>query len=212
MIKLNSEGRAQCLLATLPDTEEWRTAVHEAGHAVVALETDFRFRYVTIVPDHERGSLGHLAHHPDPRSFRPDVQVTIAGRGRLEKHIMLALAGFAAEVLVFGTGCAPKLWEADRNAAVDCAQYMSGSSEECSAYLAWLQLRTDNLLRGVTGRRVLDALAKALIQRRRLSYKEAVSIGIRSLVCQLVCHLTRANAPRRVGTANVNRLRDNDRK
>jgi hypothetical protein len=38
----------------------WRTAVHEAGHAVAAFTLGLPFRWVSVKPDPETGSLGHV--------------------------------------------------------------------------------------------------------------------------------------------------------
>jgi ATP-dependent Zn protease len=44
------------------------TAYHEAGHAVAAYELRLPFRYVTIIPDEEKMTLGHIIY----RGFGPD--------------------------------------------------------------------------------------------------------------------------------------------
>ena len=41
-----------------------RTAYHEAAHAVAQCRNRIRFRYVTIEPDHEEGSAGHVQNAP----------------------------------------------------------------------------------------------------------------------------------------------------
>jgi hypothetical protein len=38
----------------------WRTAVHEAGHAVAAFKLDLPFRWVSVKPNPERGTSGHV--------------------------------------------------------------------------------------------------------------------------------------------------------
>src|SRR5258708_6502624 len=74
------------------------TAYHEAGHAAAALVVGRRFRYVTIEPDIDDGSLGHCEFtHCWPRGLDP----AIASPERLEvyarKAVICALAGDTAE-------------------------------------------------------------------------------------------------------------------
>ena len=86
----------------------FRTAYHEAGHAVVAMLKGRRFRHATIVPDDGDGSLGHV-HFRLSRAFSPDNWsagnwVLDDGRKakRLDDEVCILVAGMAAEAIYTG--------------------------------------------------------------------------------------------------------------
>ena len=41
----------------------YRVAIHEAGHAIMAVRWGVAFRFVTIVPDEHEGTRGHVQHY-----------------------------------------------------------------------------------------------------------------------------------------------------
>jgi hypothetical protein len=61
----------------------------------------------------------------------------------------------------------------DMKAVVDLAFKVSGSDEEASAYIGWLQERTANLVRHWVFRPMVDALSAALLERQELTSREA---------------------------------------
>src|SRR5437016_2249213 len=79
-----------------------RTAYHEAGHAVAASWLRVPFRYVTIVPDEQDGSLGHIRFTALSKDFGPDIESGSKVRRVLEPRIMVGLAGCAAEAKLVG--------------------------------------------------------------------------------------------------------------
>ena len=74
------------------------TAHHEAGHALATLllEPDSRLSRVSIIPS-TRGAAGYSMAVPPERMMLTAAQV--------EAHIGVALAGRAAEELIFGSAC-----------------------------------------------------------------------------------------------------------
>lgn len=76
----------------MPPTQAELTAYHEAGHAVIALFHDRPIHRVSILPSHER--LGQCEFGKGV--FRPSEDA-------LEREILIALAGFAAEGRILGT-------------------------------------------------------------------------------------------------------------
>lgn len=86
-----------------PDEDLLRTAIHEAGHAVVAARKGFEIGGASIVPDHERGTWGHalIKPHEDYDS-----------ESKAAEHIMVLAGGYAAlialgydhDIAVSGTG------------------------------------------------------------------------------------------------------------
>ncbi len=165
------------------DTDELhRIATHEAGHAVVALALGRQVNHASTVAIGTRnggvlmGSIG-----------------TIGTRQRLEDHIVIALAGRAAEILTFGEGSSG--CHADLEVATTFASAIHGSlglgnsivqratvadatrsladpifRELIETELRTLDSRAMQLL--MDHRRALDAIAKALEHKRALTGDE----------------------------------------
>ncbi len=147
-----------------------RIAYHEAGHAVVAYVLRRRFTNLSIIEDDD--SLGHVSfakHHP---KFQPDVMSFDKARPQIEKRVMVSAAGDAAESLLTGRhnwlGARQDMENAHRMAG-----YLCGSPEEETAYVRWLWIRTQNLLRHHVHWRAVEVLAAALIEQKRIGQKEA---------------------------------------
>lgn len=81
---------------TLTEEERRSVAIHEAGHAIVALKTEgaMKVRKVTIVP---RGNtLGMVV-------MLPETDSTVQTRQQLMAHVRVAMGGRAAEQVMFGS-------------------------------------------------------------------------------------------------------------
>jgi hypothetical protein len=156
-----------------------RTAYHEAGHAVASIILRVGVRYVTIIPDLKEGSLGHCAGVSSLRS--PDQYEEHHFRRIFERGIIVRLAGTIAEAELTGRHGkgfnhvprtrGPSGWDGD--VAIDLAYPITGGPEELSAYLDWLYFRTRNLLRVHHHWRAVERLAAALLERKKLSGREA---------------------------------------
>jgi hypothetical protein len=143
-------------------------AYHEAGHAVVALELRRGFRYATIVP--ETTSLGHLKPTKTPASFRPDINTDRRTSARIEREVLIGLAGLVAEGIHRGR----------RNhggASSDCRQvsnlasYHYGYGEVLTKWIDYMLARTEALVGSPPNWVKVEALAKQLIIHRRLGVK-----------------------------------------
>ncbi|MDB5367687.1 MAG: ATP-dependent metallopeptidase FtsH/Yme1/Tma family protein [Rhodospirillales bacterium] len=105
--------------SSMHDDDRRVAAVHEAGHALVALRckhTD-RVARVTIVP------------HGDAAGFvlrLPDRDRVVISRARLEDDLAIALGGRAAEELVFGEGSATTGAASDLQRATEVCREMAG--------------------------------------------------------------------------------------
>jgi hypothetical protein len=132
-------------------TEKECTAYHEAGHAVAAFELRRGVRQVTIEPDPERGTLGHVLQRSllalcrdqsDPGAPRQRARVE---RAHVEREILCCFAGGIAEGHFRGrrnhVGA-----RTDRKCALELASRLCGDLNETRAYLRWLLLRTRNLV------------------------------------------------------------------
>ena len=83
-------------------TARERTAYHEAGRAVTAYILRLRFHYLTIKPDRETETAGHMLSVLNENMARwemsdgwPDKY-----RARLERQAMISLAGAVAQELI----------------------------------------------------------------------------------------------------------------
>jgi hypothetical protein len=132
-------------------TDERRTAVHEAGHAVMAYLVRRPFTVISVLADDD--SYGRVQHALPGDWFQPDIEVTRRVRTRIEHHVMILLAGAEAEGhWVAQSQGAPVDWEDhlkvgaahDWSAAALLADYACGSVEEASAYIEWLRQRVLN--------------------------------------------------------------------
>jgi hypothetical protein len=153
-----------------------RTAYHEAGHAVAAYVLHRALGHVSIEP--ERGSLGHMKTRRFEESFQPDAEVKRGTRERLEKEIMVCLAGPIAERRFVGRLRQDTIVGASRdfNDAARCADCLCGNSEETDAYLAWLSVRATNLIKLAWHWRAIQTLAEALLEHRRIGHRKVREI------------------------------------
>ncbi len=147
-----------------------RTAYHEAGHAVAAYVLRRRFTNLSIVEDeYTLGRVSFAKHHP---KFQPDVMSFDESRSQIERDVMISAAGDAAEFLLSGRHD----WRGahqDTQNAHDMASYLCGDPEEETAYVRWLWIRTQNLLRQPIHWRAIEVLAAALLEQERIGQKEA---------------------------------------
>ena len=71
----------------------------------------------------------------------------------------------------------------DSTKAVDLALYMSGSAEEASAYLRWLEVGAKQIV--ANGSKAIEDVARALLNHRTLSGKKIEAIIWESRGCVL---------------------------
>lgn len=76
-------------------TAERRTAVHEAGHAVMAYLVRRPFTVISVLSDDD--SYGRVEHAPPGAWFQLDIEATNRVRTRIEHHVMICLAGTETE-------------------------------------------------------------------------------------------------------------------
>jgi ATP-dependent Zn protease len=152
-----------------------RAAYHEAGHAVMYMVQGRRFPYATIESSPEDSKLGYCLGGRSPDDYRPDVDTTTTGEVLIRDHIVALFAGRIAEQAFCGRAQHDHVGsEGDHQKAVKLAVYVTGSAEECNAYLSWLAVRTSGLVQ--VHREEIADLATALLELRTLSYDEALNI------------------------------------
>lgn len=138
------------------------TAVHEAGHAVMAYLRGRPFTKISVVAD--GATVGSVRHSP-PRGdwFRPNLEVNARVRNYIEARIMICLAGAETEAAWYRRQAdAPEDWRDqvstgashDMDAAKEFGfPVCDGDTGELEAYLEWLRMRVLNY----TGRPLTDS-------------------------------------------------------
>lgn len=148
-----------------------KTAYHEAGHAVAALVKTVPYKYVTILPDEESQSLGHILQDGKFVDYAAleAGELTPTKLNRIERYLMVLLAGGLAEKGYSGRynqiGAS-----SDRYKAADIALSLEGDGEGASLYLGLLNHRT----KAVIGNHWRDVVtvAEALLSRQTLTSEE----------------------------------------
>lgn len=147
-------------------------AFHEAGHAVAAYHLHVRLRRISIGAG-EGDALGWLDLWP-PHVTR-DQADSIRQAQAVERDIIVLLAGAQAERVGLGRSSCPAggldFYEAMRRAGAICR-----TSEEISACLRWLRLRTYALVQSPTWRQPIGRLAAHLLERREFGARETRAI------------------------------------
>jgi ATP-dependent Zn protease len=146
------------------------TAIHEAAHAVVARHERKAVHGVSIVPDEEEGTLGHVQRAPLSRRWIEGVgsgPLTARTRREAESNIRIALAGGIAERRFRGgrhnwTGSTK-----DRENAAEFARAVAGSTREEVAHLRYLAIQTEQIVEASWW--LIDALAEVLLARPTLT-------------------------------------------
>ena len=145
------------------------TAYHEAGHAVMAWHEGLSINEISIVPDHK--SSGRIIHANPLRGIHLDMDNSNRARIRAESAIRVALAGPIAQRHYNPRGFQHRHAESDYELAKDRILYITGSGEEANAYMNLLEIQTRQIVTGLHWS-LVDYLAKALLERQRLSRKE----------------------------------------
>ena len=163
-------------MSELGSLSELAVAYHEAGHAVVAHALGRPFDYVTIIPDEDQGSLGHT-HSTRPRTVRHLLDCgacSVADVRFAEDDITHSLAGGLAQGLVCEVDEA--CLGSDERSAWELANAICGDEEQIKACIAWCRHRAELILRDERVILFLDTLAHCLLEHKRISYGQAISI------------------------------------
>lgn len=158
----------------IDDTREL-LAFHEAGHAAMACDRGRAFRYVTIVEEDD--SLGHVLYRRFSLHFQPEMSAGGRDDRRLDVLVDCALAGLAAEGILRDVDNLAD-WkdagaESDIEHASMFARYRNGSEEAAVTYLRWRWYVVRDRLRFPLVWDSVKAIARALLDRERVSYNEA---------------------------------------
>lgn len=148
---------------------------HEAGHAVVRVQPGRPIVHVTIDPDHEEGSEGHMLSQQLPRGLHPDRQLREPQVRAIIGEAAVAVAGRAAARL---TGHPRAAWGCNSDLA--SARYMLSylethpGDESPNLLLRWIIARVETIV--ASREPLVAAVADQLIEHRRLDKSALVAL------------------------------------
>ncbi|MGD0675836.1 MAG: hypothetical protein ABSC94_10485 [Polyangiaceae bacterium] len=150
--------------------EEELTAVHEAGHAVVAWRQRIKVRRVTIVPSGD--ALGEVLHDRGPALFTASAQGGLSPRA-VENRVLVLLAGSESEKKFRGRyDHAAARCDYDR--AVELLTNHAGSQEEVDAWMKLQRIRTSRIVSDMWGE--IRAVAAALLRQKTVTGTQVAAI------------------------------------
>lgn len=150
-------------------------AYHEAGHAVMCHLLHLRIRSVSIDADELSG--GETRHENPFRNGALPIDASGRGRLRLEKAVMLCFAGPLAQRKMSGGGAHRDYGGAiDRETASTLAMRFFRSAKTAEAYADFAREWVCQKFEEPRVWAAVERLAKALIERRRISGREAEAI------------------------------------
>jgi len=148
------------------------TAYHEASHAVAAISLGLRLRKKGISIERDKDSLGQCYTR---KPFRGDPDdASDSRRVKAEKDAIVSFAGYEGQ-----RNFCPRSHNGggkDRRDAAGLMCHFVGSEREPDAYMKLLQICTEQLLSMEHIQTKIKAVAKALIERKRLSAAEVEAI------------------------------------
>lgn len=154
--------------------KEIATAYHEAGHAFIVWKLGVSLKKITIVPS--KDFAGCCTHAKVVRGKYAAADDSDRTRIRMERLVLIALAGTAAQRLHNSRSYRHFHSQTDHDRAVDVALTICGSSESAEAYLRWLNIRVRDMLRFAPAWRAVRALAKELLKRKVLQGGDAARL------------------------------------
>ena len=172
------------------EDELWRTAVHEAGHALLAWRNRSDIERVSVRP--RKSALGYVRTIPEEGRYGKNP-------GNIVSHLAMLFGGMGAEQVVFGdhsTGNSADL--AMARAVARKAIRVSGMSDHCAAAgvadgfethvsettLAKIEEAEETMLRDMRNQaiawlsqhqHILEAFARHLMEQRELDGEEAMA-------------------------------------
>ena len=140
-------------------------AYHEAGHAVVAIETGRRFKSVSIVSAGE--TAGHVLLNAMPRWFQPYGEIDDRHRLFIDREILIDFSGDAAWRRCMR--CSNWIGSAsDRHCSIDLASYLYGGRVR-EKNLSFMRERAMDTVRRPRVWTQIEGLVEAHMEQRELS-------------------------------------------
>ena len=162
------------------------TAIHEAGHAVIAISQGLAITQISIHPDEDY--RGVVVHPPLPDSVTDKIHPQFnrdKQRLAFEARAITSLAGAVAEFEYYRVIGSPKSkrWlttnsgaRSDRAQAARLIVRLASSDEELKAYIDWLFIRTHNTVKHLLHWHAIEAVQDALLQHTTLTGKDVKEI------------------------------------
>lgn len=190
----------------LSKLQERLTAYHEAGHALAYYLFDIKLKFITIIPDFEKGELGRT--QPVEKGFIPlqrfiSAPSVLESRIDFERLIITSFAGYAAEIkyrhrqskslanINLGrVGKEIKLYSGEEPTSdgdfkkirilfesfIHIRNGFSMERFEHESYYQWLWFRTANIISRDESWNAIDALAQVLLEKKEITGKQAEKI------------------------------------
>lgn len=159
-------------------------AYHEAGHAVMAWIQEVRLKRASIVADQD--SAGHCLHERLLKIREGELLLTARGKDCAEKHILICMAGGAAQSLFNPQSARREHVLSDWNSALDVAVAINnGDGKGTGLYLKWLLHRAKGLIAFPQNWQLVEAVAQELLHKKKLTGHEVEAVIRKSYDDQL---------------------------
>jgi ATP-dependent Zn protease len=166
------DGGARGSSEVTPNLRDERrcVAVHEAGHAVLAVLLGVPITSVTIRPNAASGSLGDTKHSlawlqtilQASEEGDSGEELVVAVRG-----IIVGLAGRLAEECIIGQSGPEAQYSHDEDGITELVSRVCGDHEEGDAFCKWLTVRARNMV--VARRTDIERVADRLLDQETMS-------------------------------------------
>lgn len=154
------------------------TAYHEAGHCVAAIEVGLKFEYATIIPTHDYSGVVEGFDEFSAKFWtrlNNYENLTRVETSLIKKHTFVSLAGQAVDVR---RGCYSELTvQQDNSVAIDLASILTnGDFDGVSHYIDTTLNRLAKIFLRKENWRKIEAIARELVEKKKLSYQDVLSI------------------------------------
>lgn len=149
------------------------TAIHEAGHAIASVHLGHRFRYVSIIPNDDY--LGVVVHRGVPKWVADQTRPRHQIEGWFNDRVFIALAGPRAERRFLGRSNYVGA-SSDTSWIADIILRMALPESAHKPYFDYQRARVDGFLSAPLHWRKVEALANAILDRRKLVWDEVQEI------------------------------------
>jgi ATP-dependent Zn protease len=183
-----AEDRIERAVSPKADRRRYRTAVHEAGHAVIAIAERLPFKFVTITPPPGSEAAGMVRLTRCFSKPSQEIRILLAGM-EAERQLLGWGNGRKGRLRRFGDKAPLAAWfgpdrgdhsaisdqEADMRANGEAAGMSAKEIEaEIASLKSWQLIICESLVKHY--RPVIEAVALALMERGTLSYAEVKAI------------------------------------
>ena len=149
-------------------------AYHEAGHAVAAWHCGVRTKSLSIVP--ESDSAGRHVRHPYFGGLKLEIDSSPRAQRRVENMALVCCAGPAAQRRFDPKRFRSYHAQGDWYEAMNLLSYLTNDDEVLMAHFKLIELRARKLIALPSVWSLIEAVARALLERRHLTGKEVRAI------------------------------------